>query len=218
MYQEFPAYNISHFYSPKEKKPTVVFCIPGNNFSSGFVNGWTSTLFYLINNPSFLQPQYMNSNETNSTQELFEVIEPVNIDSKVKLFGGSWKYDFAFIINPRCKFDIQQVLHLFYEVCHNKEFNVLSALVHDNGNTNVYKNNEKITKSNIDENLSHIKYLEAEAIDFDFVIIKNDILELIDFSVFDNENISLELSKQINKVGFSIHVSKDIVIEKERAS
>ncbi len=218
MYQEFPAYNISHFYSPKEKKPTVVFCIPGNNFSSSFVNGWTSTLFYLINNPSFLQPRYMNSNSSNTNQELFEALEPVNADNKVKLFGGSWDYEFAFIINPRCKFDIQQVLHLFYEICHNKEFNVLSALVNEDGESNIYKNGERIAKSTIDKNLSQIRYIEADAIDFDFVLIKNEILELIDFSVFDSENISVELSKQIYEAGFAIHISKEIVIEKERAS
>ena len=214
MYQEFPAYGINHFYSPQEKKPTVVFCIPGNNFSSDFVNGWTSTLFYFINNPSFVQPQYMNSNISNSNQELFDLLKPVIVSDKVELFGGTWKYDFIFIINPRCNFDITSVLNLFYEICHNKDFNVLSALVYDDDTTNLYKNNEKVSKNMVDTELSEMKYLETDAIDFDFVLIKNDILEKIDFSIFPSDNINIELSKQIRSLGYCLNVNKDIVIKK----
>lgn len=214
MYQEFPAYEINHFYSSKEKKPTVVFCIPGNNFSSDFVNGWTSTLFYFMNNPSFLQAQYMNSNTSNSSQELFDVLEPVSDNDQLKLFGGTWNYDFIFFINPKCKFDISSVLQLFYEISHNRKFNILSALVYENETSNLYKNGEKVLKTKIDTELAEAKYLETEAFDFDFALIKKDILEQIDFSIFDNENISIELSKQIRSLGYCLNVNKDIVIKK----
>ena len=215
MNHEFPAYGINHFYSPSaEKKPTVVFCIPGNNFSSNFVNGWTSTLFYLMNNPTFIHPQYMNSESSTTNQELFDVLQPVSDEKQVMLFGASWEYDFVFFINPKCKFDIQSVLHLFYEVCHNRKFNILSALVYENETSNLYKNGERVSKTKIDTDLAEARYLETEAFDFDFVLIKNDILEHIDFSIFDKDNISLELSKQIRRLGYCLNVSKDIVIEK----
>ena len=66
----------------------------------------------------------------------------------------------------------------------------------------------------VDTELSEMKYLETDAIDFDFVLIKNDILEKIDFSIFPSDNINIELSKQIRSLGYCLNVNKDIVIKK----
>jgi hypothetical protein len=39
---------------------SVTFCIPGNNFTSGFFSSWTKLLFFLKANPSLITPHFVN--------------------------------------------------------------------------------------------------------------------------------------------------------------
>ncbi len=47
-------FDLSEFEDSKSKsvkKPTVVFCLPGKDFTQGFFNSWTKLLYFLYMNP-----------------------------------------------------------------------------------------------------------------------------------------------------------------------
>ena len=54
--------NPSLFNEPEnEPSPiSVTFCIPGNNFTTGFFNSWTKLLFFLKANPTLIAPHFVN--------------------------------------------------------------------------------------------------------------------------------------------------------------
>lgn len=194
---------MSNTHQPTYRYPTsVTFCITGNVYTTGFFNSWTGLLFYLKENPSLINPHFINYHSEN-------IYEARNYMLGGDPSLGKWQlpliedYDskYIFFIDSNMVFNPMQVMQIIYKMI-KFDLDILSAVCvqNDNVTTNVlsddseeylikngkfefYKKQELISLGLKAEN----NLVEVSNVGLNLICIKNELFEKIDYPWFEPE-------------------------------
>lgn len=126
-FREFPAYNFTSATNRNEKI-CVVFCVPGINFSSGFVNNWTSLLFSFEHVRNIIEPHFVNYNADTiqDTRNLMLCGDDRSNEYR-NLFYEEWNYDLIFFIDSEIEFfDPNKLIEMILIMKNNKYIDILT--------------------------------------------------------------------------------------------
>ncbi len=228
------------------KKPlTVIFCIPGNNFSNNFLYSWTELFgFCLLNN---INPILSNSYDSN----VFFVrnkclMGDVLKGTTQKPFQGKIDYDYIMWIDSDQVFNVEMFKRLLshnvdvvsgcYLMADAKHY----AAVKELDNPYLLKNGtyEFLTKQYVDSwrNMEENKgkpLMEVAYCGLGFMLMKKGILEQLEYPWFkpsmstikdEDDNILIQyfnsedfyICNQINNLGYKIHLDTSIIVGHEK--
>ena len=222
---------------PKQAFPlSVTFCIPGNNFTSGFFNSWTKLLFFLKSNPTLITPHFVNYYSPNvyalrnamlgGDKELGDIQLP---------FVEDFDSTFVFWLDSDMVFEPEQVLQTIYKMT-KYNIDILSGMYYagDGKTLTVIKDDsEECLMQNgsfkyylLDElkelaELHEAKICEVSNVGLGFVCIKNEIFEKIKYPWFEPEfyknmngfyNDDLSLFRKFKNIGTKIYCDTTVLV------
>ena len=114
--KEYPAYNLT-MLDEKNKKTSVVFCVPGNSFSPGFFASWTKLLHFMHLNPNVIEPHYINYYSPNIYNLRNQMLGGKSDGGKFQTpCEEDYKLDYIFLIDSDMVFDPMQVFRMIYKM------------------------------------------------------------------------------------------------------
>ena len=114
--KEYPAYNLT-MLDEKNKKTSVVFCVPGNSFSPGFFASWTKLLHFMHLNPDVIEPHYINYYSPNIYNLRNQMLGGKSDGGKFQTpCEEDYKLDYIFLIDSDMVFDPMQVFRMIYKM------------------------------------------------------------------------------------------------------
>lgn len=114
--KEYPAYNLT-LLEDKNKKTSVVFCVPGNQFSPGFFASWTKLLHFLHQNPEVIEPHYLNFYSSNIYNLRNQMLGGKADGGEFQIpCQEDYNVDYVFLIDSDMVFDPMQVFRILYKM------------------------------------------------------------------------------------------------------
>ena len=184
-YNDFPAYFISTSTNINIK-PSVVFCVLGNEFSDGFVNNWTSFLFSIEMVKSKINPHFVNYYDEDLSIARNKILCGDDTDGIYKnLFYAEWRYDYIFFIDGKISyFNPNNLIDTIYKM---ERLQGLDIITH---NKNTFDN-----------------------LDLRFTVFRKNIFENIAFPWFEeNKNIDKLFIQKLIDMKLNVEIDKSIEI------
>ena len=200
----------------------VTFCIPGNNFTSGFFNSWTKFLFFLKSNPHLITPHFVNYHTNDLANTCNEMLGGNISKGAYQLpFDDDFETAFVFFIDPDKIFEPLQIMQIIYKMA-KYNLNVLSGVYIHNDNLSIIKE-DKESKPFCKEELINLGRLsennvcKVENVGLGFVCIKNELFASIKYPWFSNEsNMAYDLFRKMKANGENIYCDTSIFIQTDK--
>lgn len=166
-YNDFPAYFVSSSTNIN-LKPSVVFCVLGNDFSDGFVNNWTSFLFSMEEVKTKINPHFVNHHHENISEARNIILCGDDLENTYRnLFFSEWIYDYIFFIDPKLKyFNPNDLVNAIIKM---QNFSGIDILSHSNNSIDNLDLKFTIFRKNIFENIAYPWFEENKNIDKLFI-------------------------------------------------
>ena len=166
-HHDFPAYFLST-NTNTNTKPSVVFCVVGNEFSDGFVNNWTSFLFSIEVVKSKIYPHFVNYFENNIAEARNKILCGNDFENTYKnLFFSEWNYDYIFFIDPKLNhFDPNNLINAIIKM---QNFPGIDIMSHSNNSIDNLDLKFTIFRKKIFENIAYPWFEENKNIDKLFI-------------------------------------------------
>lgn len=233
------------FETKKEepKKPTVVFCLPGKEFSQGFFNSWTKLLYFLYVNP-ILDIHIVNYYLSNIAQCRNTILGGKKTSGKYQvLFENEWNYDYIFWIDTDIVFEPQDVARILVKLSSNPDVQVLSGLYPMANNQPVaikdfsidhLKEHEVYEHYDMDELLQEsVKnedgLVKVKCPGMGFVAFKKNVFEKIQYPWFENTKIEsphfvdydfedVSLFKKLENKNVEVYIDMETIVGHDKVS
>ena len=239
-------FDLSEFEDSKSKsvkKPTVVFCLPGKDFTQGFFNSWTKLLYFLYMNP-IMEVHIVNYYLSNISQCRNTILGGKKTSGKFQnLFEGEWKYDYIFWIDTDIVFEPMDVARILLKLDANPELEVISGLYAMANNEPVaikefssdyLKENERYEHFEMDE-LYQLSIQNNDALvkvkcpGMGFVAFKNGVFEKLQYPWFENTKIEsphfvdfdfedVSLFKKLEQNNIDVFVDMETIVGHDKVS
>jgi len=221
----------------KEPDPiSVTFCIPGNNFTTGFFNSWTKLLFFLKANPTLITPHFVNYYSPNIYALRNAMLGGKQEKGDMQIpFSEDFDSAFVFWLDSDMVFEPLQVLQIIYKMA-KYDLDVLAGMYFtgDGKTLTVLKDDseECLIKNGSFEyyTLEEMKKLaetneanicQVENVGLGFVCTKNDLYGKIIYPWFQPEfyknmngfyNEDLSLFRRFKSIGAKIYCDTTILV------
>ena len=203
------------FETKKEepKKPTVVFCLPGKEFSQGFFNSWTKLLYFLYVNP-ILDIHIVNYYLSNIAQCRNTILGGKKTSGKYQvLFENEWNYDYIFWIDTDIVFEPQDVARILVKLSSNPD-------VYEH-----YDMDELLQESVKNED----GLVKVKCPGMGFVAFKKNVFEKIQYPWFENTKIEsphfvdydfedVSLFKKLENKNVEVYIDMETIVGHDKVS
>jgi hypothetical protein len=226
-------------FSEEKKDPcpiSVTFCIPGNNFTTGFFNSWTKLLFFLKANPTLITPHFVNYYSPNIYALRNAMLGGKQEAGNVQLpFAEDFESAYVFWLDSDMVFEPLQVLQTIYKM-EKYNLDILSGMYYtgDGKTLTVLKDDsEECLKQNgsfkyysLDElkelaETHEAKICEVSNVGLGFVCVRNEMFEKIDYPWFQPEfyknmngfyNEDLSIFRKFKSIGAKVYCDTTIIV------
>ena len=230
--------------SIKPKPITIVFCIPGNNFSNNFLHSWTELFGYCLTNN--IIPILSNSYDSN----VFFVRNKCLMGNFLngadqKPFQGKINYDYIMWIDSDQVFNVQMFKRLLeydvdivsacYFMSNAKQLAAVKELDQEyllkNGSYNFLTMEDIESWRNMEENKDK-RLMEIEYCGLGFMLIKHGVLEKLQYPWFQPKMTSIKtendsviqdfnsedyyICQELKNLGYKIHLDTSIIVGHEK--
>lgn len=114
---------------PGARKPVIVFCFPGREFTPGFFDSWTTTVLRLTEDRRPFDFVMSRSYSPVINHCRTNVIGGSNVVGRKQApWQGKLNYDYLFWIDSDICFTIEQIMALYNKIHSNPDIKVLSGL------------------------------------------------------------------------------------------
>lgn len=114
---------------PVMRKPVVVFCFPGRDFTPGFFDSWTTTILRLSNNQRPFDFMMSRAYSPVINHCRANVLGASNLAGRQqKPFQGQIQYDYLLWIDSDIVFGMEQIMAIFQKMHMNPDIKVLSGV------------------------------------------------------------------------------------------
>lgn len=225
------------------KKPVVVFCIPGKDFSQGFFNSWTKLLYFLNQNP-ILDIHIVNYYLSNINQCRNTILGGKKTSGKYQvLFDGEWEYDYIFWLDTDVVFEPHDIARILMKLQMNKDVEILSgiyamangapAVIVDDSPEALHENdsytNATIEDLLVDGTKHQHGLVKVKCPGMGFVAFKKNVFEKISYPWFENLKIDsphfvdydfedVSLFKKLAKKDIFVYVDTETLIGHDKVS
>jgi len=226
-------------FSEEKKDPcpiSVTFCIPGNNFTTGFFNSWTKLLFFLKANPTLITPHFVNYYSPNIYALRNAMLGGRQEAGNVQLpFAEDFESAYVFWLDSDMVFEPLQVLQTIYKM-EKYNLDILSGMYYtgdgktltvlkddseecllQNGSFKYYSLNELKELADTHE----AKICEVSNVGLGFVCVRNEMFEKIDYPWFQPEfyknmngfyNEDLSIFRKFKSIGAKVYCDTTIIV------
>lgn len=226
-------------FSEEKKDPcpiSVTFCIPGNNFTTGFFNSWTKLLFFLKANPTLITPHFVNYYSPNVYALRNAMLGGKQEAGNVQIpFAEDFESAYVFWLDSDMVFEPLQVLQTIYKM-EKYDLDILSGIYYtgDGKTLTVLKDdseecliqNGSFKYYSLDElkelaETHEAKICEVSNVGLGFVCVRNEMFEKIDYPWFQPEfyknmngfyNDDLSIFKKFKSIGAKIYCDTTIIV------
>lgn len=244
-------FNTDVIFDPKKeepiqepaRKPVVVFCIPGKDFSQGFFNSWTKFLYFLNSNP-VIDIHIVNYYLSNISQCRNAILGGKKSSGKYQLlFDGEWDYDFIFWLDTDVVFEPNDIARILMKLQQNSDVQVLSgiyamgngspAVIVDDSPEVLHENDSYTTATIEDLLVDGTKHphglVKVKCPGMGFVAFKKNVFEKITYPWFENLKIDsphfvdydfedVSLYKKLAKKDIFVYVDTETLIGHDKVS
>lgn len=226
-------------FSEEKKDPcpiSVTFCIPGNNFTTGFFNSWTKLLFFLKANPTLITPHFVNYYSPNVYALRNAMLGGKQEAGNVQIpFAEDFESAYVFWLDSDMVFEPLQVLQTIYKM-EKYDLDILSGIYYtgDGKTLTVLKDdseecliqNGSFKYYSLDElkelaETHEAKICEVSNVGLGFVCVRNEMFEKIDYPWFQPEfyknmngfyNDDLSIFRKFKSIGAKIYCDTTIIV------
>ena len=226
-------------FSEEKKDPcpiSVTFCIPGNNFTTGFFNSWTKLLFFLKANPTLITPHFVNYYSPNVYALRNAMLGGKQEAGNVQIpFAEDFESAYIFWLDSDMVFEPLQVLQTIYKM-EKYDLDILSGIYYtgDGKTLTVLKDdseeclmqNGSFKYYSLDElkelaETHEAKICEVSNVGLGFVCVRNEMFEKIDYPWFQPEfyknmngfyNDDLSIFRKFKSIGAKIYCDTTIIV------
>jgi hypothetical protein len=186
----------------KNSEPiSVTFCIPGNNFTTGFFNSWTKLLFFIKSNPNLITPHFVNYNTNDLAVTCNDMLGGSENKGLYQLpFSNDFESSLLFFLEPDKVFEPLQVMQIIYKMA-KYNLRILSGIYFDeNKNLSIIEDDseEYFLKHKAHKNynqsdlikmgrLSENNICQVSNMGLGFVCISNQLFSSIEYPWFTKE-------------------------------
>lgn len=240
-------FNTSELFdnNKKEKafKPTVVFCLPGKDFTQGFFNSWTKLLYFMYLNP-IVEVHIVNYYLSNIAQCRNTILGGKKTSGKYQtLFDNEWNYDYIFWIDTDIVFEPTDVARILMKLNTNPDIEVISGLYAMSNNQPVaikdfsldyLKEHEVYEHYEMDELLEEsVKnpngLVKVKCPGMGFVAFKRNVFERLQYPWFENTKIEsphfvdydfedVSLFKKLENKNIDVYVDMETIVGHDKVS